>query len=120
MLTGKLLRELRERLDIFQVAKEGNIAITFAVILIPVLVLIGMAIDYALDSRLKAQLNTIADSAALAGLTPTVMAQGQAAMSAAATALFNSQVGNVQNHNAVTLNVTPTINGGNYTMTVTY
>jgi hypothetical protein len=84
------------------------------------LIMIGMGIDYALDSKIKAQLDTLADSAALAGLTPTVMAQGETAMSNVAAALFNSQVGNVRGVNGVTLSVTPNISGSSYTMRVTY
>jgi uncharacterized protein (UPF0333 family) len=120
MLIGNVLGELRGRLKALHNAKEGNVAVTFSLTLVPVLIMIGMGIDYALDSKIKAQLDTLADSAALAGLTPTVMAQGEAAMSSAAAALFNSQVGNVRGVNAVTVTVTPNINGSIYTVTVTY
>jgi Flp pilus assembly protein TadG len=120
MRTGNILKELRGRLKTFHAAKEGNISIMFALTLIPVLILIGIGINYALDSKLKAQLDTVADSAALAALTPIVMAQGETAMSTAATALFNSQVANIHGLNGVTLSATPNISGSNYTMTVTY
>jgi Flp pilus assembly protein TadG len=120
MLTGNVLQELRGRLKTFNAAKEGNIAITFALTLIPVLILIGIGINYALDSKLKAQLDTFADSAALAALTPIVMAQGETAMSTASTALFNSQVANIHGVNGVTVSTTPNISGSNYSMTVTY
>ena len=65
MPTGNLLQELRGRLKTFHAAKEGNVAIMFGLTLVPVLIMIGMGIDYALDSKLKAQLDTLADSAAL-------------------------------------------------------
>jgi Flp pilus assembly protein TadG len=120
MLTGNVLHELRGRLRTFHTAKEGNIAITFALTMVPVMILIGMGVDYTLDSKLRSRLDTIADSAALAALTPTVMAQGETAMSTAATALFNSQTANIQGVNGVTLSVTPNISGSNYSMTVTY
>jgi Flp pilus assembly protein TadG len=120
MLNGTSLQKLRERLDNFRVAKEGNIAIIFALTLIPIMILIGMAIDYTRESKVKVQLDTLADSAALAALTPTVIAQGTTAMSSAATTVFNSQVGNLQGLNGVTLSVTPSISGGNYAMTVAY
>jgi len=77
MPTGNVLQELRGRLKTFLAAKEGNIAIMFALTLIPVLILIGIGINYALDSKLKAELDTFADSAALALLSPTMSAPGE-------------------------------------------
>jgi Flp pilus assembly protein TadG len=118
MLTS--LRYLRERMKIFFARTEGNVAVTFALILVPVTMLIGATVDYTLSSNRRVQLDAILDSAALAALTPSIMAQGQAAMTTAATNFFNTQVGQVKGINGVTLSVTPTISGNNYGITLSY
>jgi Flp pilus assembly protein TadG len=98
----------------------GNISIIFALTLIPVLALIGMGIDYSLASMRKAQLATIADSAALAAVTPSLLAQSDAASVNVATSLFNGQAANVKGIGSIGLTVTPSDSGLTRTVTVQY
>jgi Flp pilus assembly protein TadG len=88
--------------------------------LLPTIGLIGMGVDYSLASMRRAQLSSIADSAALAALTPSLLAQNDAASVAAATTLFNSQIGNVKGIGSVSLTVTPTDSGLTRTVSVQY
>jgi Flp pilus assembly protein TadG len=104
----------------FRTGQDGNVAITFALVLVPATMLVGAAIDYALSSSRRVQLDAFLDSAALAALTPSVMAQGPTAMTKAATNFFNSQIGNVKGINAPTLSVTPSISGNTYSITLSY
>src|ERR1700744_6188178 len=71
--------------------RAGNVALMFAAALGPLVFLVGMAIDYTMAADRQAQLNGFADAAALAAVTPTMMAQSNAAATTAATNAFNAQ-----------------------------
>ena len=71
--------------------RSATVAATFALAMIPALYLVGVGIDYSKAAQRQAQLNGIADAAALAAVTPAMMAQGDAQSIQAAQAVFNSQ-----------------------------
>lgn len=71
--------------------KRANVAITFALAMIPVVYLTGMALDFTSAMRKQMQLDAAADAAAIAAVTPTMMAQSDANAIAAAQAMFNSK-----------------------------
>ena len=102
--------------------REGNVAIIFALALVPMIFLTGMAMDYTLALRKSAQLEAAADAAALAAVTPAMMAQPDATAIAAATNLFNAKASNITglNYSGNNLSVTATDNGLNRTVTVSY
>ena len=54
--------------------RKGNVAIIFALSLMPITLLTGMGIDYTSATTKKAMLDAAADAAALAAVTPTLMA----------------------------------------------
>ena len=54
--------------------RRANVAITFALTLVPLIYLSGMAMDYTMAAKRKAQLDAAADSAAIATVTPAMMA----------------------------------------------
>ena len=54
--------------------RKGNVAIIFALTLMPIALLTGMGIDYTSAASKKAMLDAAADAAALAAVTPTLMA----------------------------------------------
>jgi len=70
---------------------KANVAITFAFVLIPALFLTGISIDYVSASRKKAKLDALADAAALAALTPTMLHSTAAQAQAAAQDVFKAQ-----------------------------
>jgi Flp pilus assembly protein TadG len=98
----------------------GNLTTMFALTLLPVLGLIGITVDYTQSSTRKAALDTIADSASLAAVTPAMLAQTDQASIDVATTLFNSQVSAVKGIGPVTLSVTTSDSGLSRTVSVSY
>src|SRR5947209_1080198 len=101
--------------------RKGNVAIIFAFSLMPIALLTGMGIDYTSAASKKAMLDAAADAAALAAVTPTLMALPSASSITAAQNMFNSQVTNIPGLSAAP---TPTVNavdnGLKRTVTVSY
>ena len=83
MITRKLKR--------FGSDTRGNVALIFAVAIVPTIGVGAMAIDYTLAGRREAQLNAIADAAALSTVTPTGMASTWQVAKVNAVAMFNAQ-----------------------------
>ena len=70
---------------------KGNVAIIFALAMMPILGVLGMSMDYTLAGRRQAQLKSIADAAALMTTSPSGMALTSTAAQASAVAMFNAQ-----------------------------
>jgi Flp pilus assembly protein TadG len=100
--------------------EEGNLTPMFALILLPVLGLVGITIDYSQTSARKVMLDSIADSAALAAVTPAMLASSDQVSINTATTLFNSQSPLVKGVGPITLNVTTADSGLTRTVTVSY
>ena len=95
--------------------RNGNVAMIFALSVIPILFLTGMALDFANATQKRLQLNVAADAAVLAAVTPTMMGQPDAtALTAATNKALASNVTGVTN-------ITPTFNivDGNNGLTLT-
>jgi Flp pilus assembly protein TadG len=90
----------------FYSEQKGNVAITFALALIPTIFLIGMGLDFSGAIQRRAKLNAAADAAALAAVTPTMMTQSLSASNIAATNMFNA----VASAAPGVTNINPTIN----------
>ncbi len=80
-----------ETLRLYGRDRKGNVAIIFALSLIPAVFLIGMALDFSSAMQKRSQLNAAADAAALAAVTPSMMTQSDAAAQTAATNIFNAE-----------------------------
>jgi Flp pilus assembly protein TadG len=104
----------------FAADRSGNIAPIFALSALAVMGIVGMGVDYTQLANRKATLDSLADSAALAAVTPTLLAQNDQASINAATTLFNSQASAVKGVGALTLNVTASDNALQRTVTVNY
>lgn len=70
MLRGLVLRFARHR--------EANVAITFALMMVPTIYLLGMALDYTQAVRKQGQLDAAADAAAIAAVRPAMLSQTSA------------------------------------------
>jgi Flp pilus assembly protein TadG len=70
--------------------REGNVAITFALALVPAIFLIGMGLDFSGAIQKRSKLNAAADAAALSAVTPSMMAQSATAAKTAATNMFGA------------------------------
>src|SRR5580700_8656158 len=104
----------------FLLDEGGNLTTMFALTLLPVLGLIGITVDYTQSSTRKATLDSIADSASLAAVTPAMLASTDQASIDVATTLFNSQVSAVKGVGPVTLSVTASDSGLTRTVSVSY
>ena len=71
--------------------RKANVAIIFALALVPLVFLVGVGVDYTVAADRQAQLNAFADAAVLAAVTPTMMAQSDSTAQAAAQNTFNAQ-----------------------------
>jgi Flp pilus assembly protein TadG len=109
-----------EALQRFARDQVGNLAPIFALTLLPIVGLIGITVDYTQSAARKATLDSIADSASLAAVTPTMLASSDQVSINTATTLFNSQAPLVKGVGPITLNVTASDNGLTRTMTVSY
>jgi Flp pilus assembly protein TadG len=100
--------------------QSGNIAPLFALSLVAVMGLVGMGVDYTQLANRKATLDTLADSASLAAVTPALLAQNDQASITAATNLFNAQAALVKGISGIALTVTASDNALQRTVTVSY
>jgi Flp pilus assembly protein TadG len=93
------LKPLRSIVRDFGSNQRANVAMIFAFILIPVLFAAGIGVDYTMAARRRAKLDAAADSAALAALTPAMMALDigtwKSTAQSVAAKMFNSLAGQV-------------------------
>jgi Flp pilus assembly protein TadG len=97
--------------------RKGNVAIIFALSLIPAVFLIGMALDFSSAMQRRSQLNAAADAAALAAVTPSMMTQSNAAAQTAATNIFNAEASAMSGVSNTSPTVTITSSIGDLTRT---
>ena len=113
MLRRAVLRFARDR--------KANVAIIFALMLVPIIFLLGMALDYTLAMRKQEQLNAAADAAAIAAVRPAMLTQSDdSVVQATAAAVFAAKA----NLPGLSSTPTPTISvvdsGLARTITVSY
>ena len=112
-LTVRIIHLLRDR--------NANVAVLFALVMIPTIYLLGMTLDYSQAIRKRAQLNAAADAAAIAAVTPTMLTQSTSAATTAATNVFNATGNGLSGlSGAPSLNVNVTNSGLVRTATVSY
>src|ERR1700734_3649236 len=88
---------------------KANIAVIFALAMVPTIYLLGMAMDYTQATRKRSQLNAAVDAAVIAAVTPAMMAQSSTAAATAATNIFNATAKNLPGLSAppaLTVNIT--------------
>ncbi len=112
---GKILRR-------FARDTNGNVAIIFALVMVPLIFLTGMGVDYTSAVDRQVQLNAAADAAALSAVTPTMMAQSVSAATTVAQNTFNAQASAVSGvtYSASNLSVSIASSGAKRTVTVSY
>jgi Flp pilus assembly protein TadG len=97
----------------------GNVAIIFALSLIPIVFLTGMAMDFTSAISKRVRLDAAADAAALAAVTPTMMGKTDATAKTTAQNIFNGTSAGIPGTTSVTSTVTITDSNGGLTRTVT-
>ena len=100
---------------------RGNIAVIFALTMIPIIYLLGMALDYTQALRKQGQLNAAADAAAIAAIRPAMLVQTTDVAKATATAVFGSTANGLPGLSSVpTPTITVVDNGLRRAVTVSY
>ncbi len=111
----KLLHVLFARSERLYRDKSGVVAILFALALLPVLLMLGAAVDYTRASSMKARLQDAVDSAALNAAAHASLTQAQRLSLAQSTVLLNLGT----SASALNPTITETETSGDYTVTVT-
>jgi len=117
-MSGRIMR--RNHIDRFLRDGSGNIALTFALAMVPAVFLCGMTLDYASAIYKQERLNSAADSAALAAVSPSLATQTTTQAAAVATNVFSAQASAVSGVTYSAPKVTVTQSGLTRTATVTY
>jgi Flp pilus assembly protein TadG len=73
MVIASALRKARHLFKTFCVNQRANVAITFGIAAVPIMMSVGAAIDYSFANRTHATLNGYADMAALSAVNRTAM-----------------------------------------------
>jgi Flp pilus assembly protein TadG len=92
--------------------RRANVAMIFAIVSIPILFAVGMAIDYTSAARRRTKLDAAADAAALAAVTPTEMSQTAQAAQLVAQNTFDSLSGTVSGISSLNRSITLTPSSG--------
>ena len=111
---------LRDSMRRFCRDRRGNVALIFALSMIPCVFLVGMALDFTSAAQKRVQLNAAADAAALAAVTPSMMTQTNTAAQTAATNAFNAVASTAAGTTSVTPTITVSTSGVTRTVSVTY
>jgi Flp pilus assembly protein TadG len=80
---------LRALLNRFARHRKGNVAITFAIAIVPAIFLAGMALDYTHAQHMKADLDAATDAAAVGAVTSAMMQQSPTVAQTYAKNIFN-------------------------------
>jgi len=99
---------------------RGNVVLLFALFLIPMIFLAGMALDFTSAIQKRARLNAAADAAALAAVTPKMASQSIATAQAVAQNVFLGEASTIKGLGYDTPNINIVQNGLVRTATVTY
>ena len=105
----------------FALDRRANVAIIFALALLPIIYLLGLGLDFASAVHRQSQLDAAADAAAIAAVTPAMMAQNSTIATTEATNIFNGKavgLSGLQSTPSPTINVVN--NGLTRTVTVSY
>ena len=115
------LAQLLSRLRAFAADRRGNLAITFALTSVPVVVSVGAAVDYSLANRTKATLDAYADAAALSVVNTKAMSLTETQAQQAAVTFFQAQAATLKRGTVgtVTAKVTDTTSGRAAVLTYT-
>lgn len=110
---SRKLAQLLSRLRAFAADRRGNLAITFALTTVPVVVSVGAAVDYSLANRTKATLDAYADAAALSVVNTKAMALSETEAQNSAIAFFKAQAATLKRGSigTVSAKVTDTTSG---------
>ena len=125
------MRSLSGLMNRFRKDRRGNVAVIFAIALVPLISAIGLAIDYSEATRIKAKMQSAADAAAVAAISAqsagwlaasTMTGNGEVTVAETdAKNIFNGNVtASSSLYNGLAVNATVTKTGPTLTSTVTF
>jgi Flp pilus assembly protein TadG len=105
MAMSRILNRVSASISRFQRDKRANIAVTFAIASVPVIGAVGVAVDYSLATRMKAKLQSAADTAAIASISQNSAGYLQASQMTTSGSVPNgvTEANNIFNGNAATI-----------------
>jgi len=78
---------------------KANVAVIFALMMVPTVYLLGMALDYTHTQRMKVELDAATDAAAVAAVTSAMMQQSPQVARTTAQNVFNATANTLVNNN---------------------
>ncbi|WP_298258476.1 pilus assembly protein TadG-related protein [Bradyrhizobium sp.] len=112
---------LRAWLYCFAGNRKANVAVIFALTIVPIIFLLGMTLDFSQALRKKEQLDAAADAAAIAAVRPAMLMQSDTVASDTAMAIFMSVANSLPGLAATpTPTITVTDTGLQRTVSVSY
>jgi Flp pilus assembly protein TadG len=115
MFTQTAWNHLGRVIDKFRAARGGNVVITFALALIPLMIVVGAAVDYSHANSIKVAMQAAADSTALA-MSKTAGKLTRRQLQSQATAYFKAVFNRPETQN---LKITATYNAGGSSLIIT-
>lgn len=92
---------------------SGNVLMIFGFAVVPMTFATAMGVDYAHAARLQTKMNSLADAAALAAVTQTMMSESDATAESTARAMFNAQADALEGVSEGSIKLTVTITNPN-------
>jgi Flp pilus assembly protein TadG len=112
---------LRAWLYHFVIDRKANVAVIFALTIVPIIFLLGMTLDFTQALRKKEQLDAAADAAAIAAVRPAMLTQTDTVAQDTAYAIFMSTANSLPGLAAVpSPTITVTDSGLSRTVSVSY
>jgi Flp pilus assembly protein TadG len=105
----------------FVIDRKANVAVIFALTIVPIIFLLGMTLDFTQALRKKEQLDAAADAAAIAAVRPAMLTQTDTVAQDTAYAIFMSTANSLPGLAAVpSPTITVTDSGLSRTVSVSY
>jgi Flp pilus assembly protein TadG len=130
MLEPRFRSRVRALVSRFRRDSSGNVAVIFTIAILPILAAVGCATDYSLATKMKAQLQSAADAAAVAsisqkspGFVAAALMTGNGSVTAGVTDannIFNGNMSAISGFSNLVLTSTVTKTGVNLTSNVQF
>ena len=104
----------------FHRESRGNVAITFGIAAIPIILSVGAAVDYSVANRSKAMLDQIADAASLSAVSQSALSLSAAKEQTNAVKFFKAQAVSLKRGSLSTVSAKVTDGGTGRTAVVNY
>ena len=115
-----MLRQIAGILAAFRQEIRGNVAIAFGILVIPILLSVGAAVDYSLANRTKAVLDAVADAASLSAVSQSALALSASVEQKNAVKFFKAESASLKRGSVDKVTAKVTDGGSGRTAVVSY